>query len=67
MQPANISSTESGTGASTDSVATKETITVNHMPSCACCYGTQYKRYTKTWKNYCPNCGAKMDGGIENG
>lgn len=51
------SSTESGTGASTDSVATKETITVNHMPSCACCYGTPYKRYTKTWKNYCPNCG----------
>ena len=27
------------------------------MPSCGCCAGTAYKRYTKTWKNYCPNCG----------
>lgn len=51
------SSTDSGTGASSDSVTTSQTITVNHYPTCSCCYGTQYKRYTKTWKNYCPNCG----------
>ena len=43
----------------TENVTTGDpnTITVNMMPSCGCCYGTQYKRYTKTWKNYCPNCG----------
>lgn len=51
------SSTDSGTGASSDSVTTSQTITVNHYPTCSCCYGTQYKRYIKTWKNYCPNCG----------
>jgi hypothetical protein len=42
--------------ASGESVTTGETITVNHMPSCGCCSGTAYKRYTKTWRNYCPHC-----------
>lgn len=43
----------------TENVTTGDpnTITVNMMPSCGCCAGTAYKRYTKTWKNYCPNCG----------
>ena len=50
------SSTETSSGSSGDSVTTSETITVNHMPSCSCCSGTQYQRYTKTWKNYCPHC-----------
>lgn len=43
----------------TETVENGGTITVNMMPSCSCCGypKTPYKRYTKTWKNYCPACG----------
>lgn len=42
----------------TEQVQNDNVITVNMMPSCGCCGGTvPYKRYTKTWKNYCPACG----------
>lgn len=51
------SSTSIPTGATGEDVVTQDTITVNQMPSCACCSGTAYKRYTKTWLNYCPHCG----------
>lgn len=42
----------------TESVPADDVITVNMMPSCGCCGypKTPYKRFTKTWKNYCPNC-----------
>ncbi len=40
----------------TEMVGSDNVITVNMMPSCGCCAGTPYKRYTKTWENYCPNC-----------
>ena len=29
--------------------------------SCSVCHSAGYERF-----NYCPNCGAKMDGGVEN-
>ena len=46
------------TDESGDSVSTGGVINVNMMPSCGCCGGTvAYKRYQKSWKNYCPNCG----------
>ena len=43
----------------TESVANTDVITVNMMPSCGCCGypKTPYKRFTKTWQNYCPACG----------
>jgi len=42
----------------TESIPADDVITVNMMPSCGCCGypKTPYKRFTKTWKNYCPNC-----------
>ena len=40
----------------TEMVGSDNVITVNHMPSCGCCAGTAYKRYTKTYANSCPNC-----------
>ena len=37
-----------------------DTITVNQYPTCGCCKSQSdyqgYKKYTKTWKNYCPHC-----------
>ena len=41
----------------TETVQNEGVITVNLFPTCGCCGGTvPYKRYQKTWKNYCPNC-----------
>ena len=41
----------------TETVKNEGVITVNLFPTCGCCGGTvPYKRYQKTWKNYCPNC-----------
>lgn len=48
--------TDDGSGTTVGS--TGGIITTNMMPSCGCCGGTvQYKRYQKSWKNYCPWCG----------
>ena len=53
-------STESNNNANTTNVATGTTsdvITVNMMPSCGCHGGkVAYKKYTKSYKNYCPMC-----------
>ena len=41
-----------------DGVSSGGVITTNMYPTCGCCGGTvPYTRYTKSWKNYCPNCG----------
>lgn len=34
-------------------------IGIGSLWKCSCC---EYKIFRKTNKNYCPNCGAKMDG-----
>ena len=44
------------TNANVATGTTKDIITVNHMPSCGCHGKVAYKRYTKSYKNYCPNC-----------
>ena len=35
---------------------TNDIITVNMMPSCGCHGKVAYKKYTKSYKNYCPMC-----------
>ena len=49
---------ESTDESSTGGTSTGGVITTNMYPTCGCCGGTvPYKRYQKSWKNYCPNCG----------
>lgn len=44
-----------------------------HNVYCSECYGAYAQEHWDIWKdgtlpkNYCPNCGAKMDGGKDNG
>ena len=36
-------------------------------PYCECCAIEPYRASNNEMPNYCPNCGAKMDGGNDNG
>lgn len=49
--------TETDVGGVGSGVSVGGVITTNMYPTCGCCGGTvPYKRYKKSWKNYCPNC-----------
>ena len=39
---------------------------VYYLWQCSCCH-EEYERDGMPWYDYCPNCGAKMDGGTSNG
>lgn len=42
----------------TETVGNDNVITANYYPTCQCCGGSvEYKRYTKTFLNHCPECG----------
>lgn len=42
----------------TETVENSNVITANYYPTCQCCGGSvEYKRYTKTFVNHCPECG----------
>lgn len=42
-----------------------ETINLRSHFYCSVCNGVRLEHYTKNNFRYCPNCGAKMDGGKE--
>lgn len=49
----------------TETVENDDVITANYYPTCECCGGSvEYKRYTKTFQNYCPECGSHGTLGI---
>ena len=51
-----VKEVETTTTADSGSSTSGDTITVRAKPSCSCSCGS-YQWYTRTWKNYCPNCG----------
>lgn len=39
-------------------------VSTNYYPTCSCCTGVPYQRYQKSWRNYCPICGASGTLGV---